>query len=103
MQPPTMFAGLFQAVPGLNLLAKNTASLRFNSDWEHRGSMRTSSTWDDAKPGQKPAAPPQIKTQTCPIFREGGAQGWFRPRGHGGLNSVWARSAISQHTFVSVA
>ena len=31
-----MFAGLFQAVPELNLLAKNTASLRFNSDWEHR-------------------------------------------------------------------
>ena len=91
MQPPAMFAGLLQAVPGLNLLAKNTASLRFDSDWEHRGSMRTSSTWDDAKPGQQPAAPPQIKTQTCPIFRDGRAQGWFRPGGRGG-SSVSGRS-----------
>ena len=103
MQPPTMFAGLLQAVPVLNLLAKNTASLRSNSDWERRGSMRTSSTWDDAKPGQQPAAPPQIKTQTCPIFREGGAQGWFRPRRPRGPIGVWAQSTMSQHTFASVA
>ena len=66
-----MFAGLLQAVPGLNLLAKNTASLRFNSDWADGGNMRTPSTWGDAWNGWRSTHLLRIKTQTCPIFHEG--------------------------------
>ena len=74
MQPSTMFARFFQAVPGLHLLGKNTASLRFNSDGVRRGNTRTSSTWGDERGQCQSTTQPRIKTQTYPVFREGEAQ-----------------------------
>ena len=69
-----MFARFFQAVPGLHLLGKNTASLRFNSDGVRRGNTRESFTWGDAKKQRQPTSPLRIKAQTYPVFREDEAQ-----------------------------
>ena len=49
VQPSTMFVRPSQAVPGLNLLGQNNASLRFNSDWIGRVNTRKSSTWGDVR------------------------------------------------------
>ena len=68
---PTHPQDPFRAAPRPRWLSKNTASLRFNSDWVSRGSMRTSSTWGNARLGWRSTTPPQIKMQTCTIFSRG--------------------------------